>query len=234
MNKFSNLFWGFLLFSAVVNGQNQHRPDTIGVSNSYDLDEVIVTGSRVAISRDVMPVPVSIVSRNTLEQSGETNLLPALSRQVPSLFVTTRGMAGYGVSGGAAGGISLRGFSGGAGRVLILIDGHPQYATIFGHPVADAYVASDAQRVEVSRGAASVLYGSNAMGGTINIITRKALADGNRLNVRLMGGSYGTQRYSLTDSYRNGKFSGVVSGNYERTDGHRVNSAYDSWSGDLT
>ncbi len=231
MNKFSNLFWGFLLFSAVVNGQNQHRPDTIGVSNSYDLDEVIVTGSRVAISRDVMPVPVSIVSRNTLEQSEETNLLPALSRQVPSLFVTTRGMAGYGVSGGAAGGISLRGFSGGAGRVLILIDGHPQYATIFGHPVADAYVASDAQRVEVSRGAASVLYGSNAMGGTINIITRKALADGNRLNVRLMGGSYGTQRYSLTDSYRNGKFSGVVSGNYERTDGHRVNSAYDSWSG---
>jgi vitamin B12 transporter len=231
MNKFSNLFWGFLLFSAVVNGQNQHRPDTIGVSNSYDLDEVIVTGSRVAISRDVMPVPVSIVSRNTLEQSGETNLLPVLSRQVPSLFVTTRGMAGYGVSGGAAGGISLRGFSGGAGRVLILIDGHPQYATIFGHPVADAYIASDAQRVEVSRGAASVLYGSNAMGGTINIITRKALADGNRLNVRLMGGSYGTQRYSLTDSYRNGKFSGVVSGNYERTDGHRVNSAYDSWSG---
>ncbi len=231
MNKFSNLFWGFLLFSAVVNGQNQHRPDTIGVSNSYDLDEVIVTGSRVAISRDVMPVPVSIVSRNILEQSGETNLLPALSRQVPSLFVTTRGMAGDGVSGGAAGGISLRGFSGGAGRVLILIDGHPQYATIFGHPVADAYIASDAQRIEVSRGAASVLYGSNAMGGTINIITRKALADGNRLNVRLMGGSYGTQRYSLTDSYRNGKFSGVVSGNYERTDGHRVNSAYDSWSG---
>ena len=231
MNKFSNLLGAFLLFSAVINGQNQHRSDTIGVSNSYDLDEVIVTGSRVAISRDVMPVPVSIVSRNILEQSGETNLLPALSRQVPSLFVTTRGMAGYGVSGGAAGGISLRGFSGGAGRVLILIDGHPQYATIFGHPVADAYIASDAQRVEVSRGAASVLYGSNAMGGTINIITRKALADGNRLNVRLMGGSYGTQRYSLTDSYRNGKFSGVVSGNYERTDGHRVNSEYDSWSG---
>lgn len=94
MNKFSNLLGAFLLFSAVINGQNQHRPDTIGVSNSYDLDEVIVTGSRVAISRDVMPVPVSIVSRNTLEQSGETNLLPALSRQVPSLFVTTRGMAG--------------------------------------------------------------------------------------------------------------------------------------------
>ena len=73
--------------------------------------------------------------------------------------------------------------------VLILIDGHPQYATIYGHPVADAYIASDAERVEVS------------------------------------------QRHSLTDSYRNGKFSGVFSGNYERTDGHRVNSEYESFSG---
>jgi len=140
-------------------------------------------------------------------------------------------MAGYGVSTGAAGGISMRGFAGGSGRVLILIDGHPQYATIYGHPVADAYIASDAERVEVSRGAASVIYGSNAMGGAINIITRKATQDGNRLNIRLIGGSYGTQRYSLTDNYRNGKFLGVFSGNYERTDGHRINSEYESYSG---
>nr|WP_255495456.1 TonB-dependent receptor [Dysgonomonas sp. 521] len=195
------------------------------------MDEVVVTGSRVPISRDVMPVPVSVVNRSTIEQSEETSLLPVLMQQVPGLFVTSRGIAGYGVSTGAAGGINLRGFGGGAGRVLILIDGHPQYATIYGHPIADAYIASEAQQVEVSRGAASVLYGSNAMGGAINIITRKAMEDGNRLNVRLMAGSYGTQRYSITDSYRSGKFSGVISGNYESTDGHRVNSDFESMSG---
>jgi iron complex outermembrane receptor protein len=152
-------------------------------------------------------------------------------QQVPGLFITSRGMAGYGVSGGAAGGINMRGFAGGSGQVLILIDGHPQYATIYGHPVADAYIASDAQRVEVSRGASSILYGASAMGGAINIITRQAAEDGNKLSARLMAGSYGTQRYAITDTYRNGKFSGVVSGNYERTDGHRTNSNFDSWTG---
>lgn len=217
-----------VLFSMAV--QAQQVADTMTIK-THNLDEVVVTGTRVPISRDVMPVPVSVVSRSTIEQSEETNLLPVLMQQVPSLFVTSRGIAGYGVSTGSAGGINLRGFGAGSGRVLVLIDGHPQYATIYGHPVADAYIASEAQQVEVSRGAASVLYGSNAMGGTINIITRKALENGNRLNARLMAGSYGTQRYSITDSYRQGKFSGVLSGNYERTDGHRPNSDFESLSG---
>lgn len=203
--------------------------DTVN-NRDVQLSEVVVTGSRVPVSQDLMPVPITVVSRSVIEQSGETTILPALMERVPGLFVTSRGIMGYGVSTGSAGGINMRGFSAGSGQVLILIDGHPQYATIYGHPVADAYIASDAQRVEVSRGAASVLYGSNAMGGAINIITRQATADGNRLSARLMGGSYGTQRYSLTDTYRNGRFSGVVSGNYDRTDGHRVNSEFESFS----
>ncbi len=198
---------------------------------TVNLEEIIVTGSRIPVPRDVVPVPISVVHRNTIEQSEETSLLPVLVQQVPGLFATSRGVAGYGVAEGAAGGINMRGFAGGSGQVLILIDGHPQYATIYGHPVADAYIASDAERVEVSRGASSILYGASAMGGAINIITRKATEEGNKLSARLMGGSYGTQRYSLTDTYRNGRFSGVVSGNYERTDGHRVNSEFDSWSG---
>lgn len=219
------------LFSTAVYAQKQ-LPDTLlSDTRSLKLDEVVVTGSRVPVSRNILPVPVSVVERATIEQSEETNLLPVLEKYVPSLFVTSRGVSGYGVSSGSAGGINLRGLSGGAGRVLILIDGHPQYASIYGHPVADAYIASDAQRVEVSRGGASVLYGSNAMGGAINIITRKALEDGNNLSARIMGGSYGTQRYSITDSYRSGKLSAVISGNYERTDGHRKDLDFDMITG---
>lgn len=204
--------------------------DTV-INDAINLREVVVTGSRVPVPRNVIPAPVSVVHRSAIEQSERTALLPVLAQQVPGLFVTTRGMAGYGVSGGAAGGINMRGFSGGSGQVLILIDGHPQYATIYGHPVADAYIASDAQRVEVSRGSASILYGASAMGGAINIITRQATEAGNKLSARLMGGSYGTQRYSLTDTYRKGRFSGVASGNYERTDGHRINSDFEMWTG---
>jgi hypothetical protein len=56
--------------------------------------------------------------------------------------------------------------------VLMLIDGHPQFMGIMGHPLPDSYVASDVERVEVIRGPASILYGTNAMGGVINIITK--------------------------------------------------------------
>ena len=235
---------GFLIFplSVCLAGNNDLRGEGIHqdkvnnqqagyAKDSVFLDEIVVTGSRVPISRDVMPIPISVVNRSVIEQSKETALLPILTQQIPGMFVTSRGVSGYGVSGGAAGGISLRGFSGAAGRVLILIDGHPQYATIYGHPVADAYIASDAERVEVSHGAASVLYGSNAMGGAINIITRKILQEGNKLNARFEGGSYGTQKYMINDSYRSGRFSGFIGGGYESTDGHRINSAFNSLNG---
>ncbi len=221
-----------LLYSALCLA----KPSRLTIADSLkneatNLNEIVITGTRVPVSRDIIPVPITILHRNVIEQSKETSILPVLTQQVPGLFVTSRGMMGYGVSTGAAGNINMRGFSGGAGQVLVLIDGHPQYATLYGHPVADAYIASETQHVEVSRGAASILYGSNAMAGAINIITRKATSDGNRLSARLMGGSYGTQNYTITDSYRKGRFSGVVSGNYERTDGERNNSEFDMWAG---
>lgn len=192
------------------------------------LTESVVTGTRVSLSRDVLPVPVTVVGRTSLEQSDGNTIMPALMEEVPGLFVTSRGISGYGVSGGAAGGISLRGFGAAQGRVLVLIDGHPQYESIFGHPVADEYLGANAQRVEVSRGSASVLYGSNAMGGAINIITRRAEKEGNSLDFKMLGGSYGTFRASLSDSYRKGRLSASVSASYDRTDGHRANSAFDS------
>ena len=228
---------GTLLFSTSLNARdvipyNSHDGQgELSIADSSRLGELVVTGTRIPVSSDYLPNPLSVIGRETLEQSGESALLPSLSRYVPSLFVTSKGMAGYGVSTGAAGGINLRGLSGGSGRVLILIDGHPQYATIYGHPVADAYIAGDAERVEVTRGGSSILYGSNAMGGALNIITRKMNHSGNKLSARLMAGSYGTQRYQLYDSYRNNKFSALLGGNYERTNGHRERSEFESLSG---
>lgn len=195
------------------------------------LSSSVVTGTRKSVLRDALPAPVSVVGRQLIESSDENAVMPVLMEQVPGLFVTSRGVTGYGVSNGAAGSISLRGFGAGNGRVIILIDGHPQFESIYGHPVADEYMASNAQRVEVSRGASSVLYGSNAMGGAINIITRKPTKDGNSLDLKLMGGSYGTFRGNLSDNFKKGKFTATANLNYDRTNGHRDNSAYNSVSG---
>lgn len=206
------------------------QPETEPVDT---LRSAVVTGTRVAMERDRLPAPVSVVGRATIAQSDESALMPSLMEQVPGLFVTSRGVTGYGVSAGAAGGISLRGFNAGSGRTLILIDGHPQYQSIYGHAVADEYLADLAERVEVTRGAASVLYGSNAMGGAINIITRRPDFLGNRVSVKLMGGSYGTWRASATEQYSNGRFSLTANVGHDRTAGHRANSAFHSTSGML-
>ena len=211
----------------------QAAPMQPGTEPVDTLRSAVVTGTRVAMERDRLPAPVSVVGRATIAQSDESALMPSLMEQVPGLFVTSRGVTGYGVSAGAAGGISLRGFNAGSGRTLILIDGHPQYQSIYGHAVADEYLADLAERVEVTRGAASVLYGSNAMGGAINIITRRPDFLGNRVSVKLMGGSYGTWRASATEQYSNGRFSLTANVGHDRTAGHRANSAFHSTSGML-
>jgi len=108
----------------------------------------------------------------------------------------------------------------------MLIDGHPQFMGIMGHPLPDSYVASDAERVEVIRGPASVLYGTNAMGGVINIITKKQTQEGIHGNARLSYGSYNTQKYMGSVGYKKDKFSAFISGNHDQTDGHRPHSDF--------
>lgn len=208
----------------------QARPDIRDIDT---LRSAVVTGTRIAVERDRLPAPVSVIGREAIEQSDESALMPVLMEQVPGLFVTSRGVTGYGVSAGAAGSISLRGFSASAGRTLILIDGHPQYQSIYGHAVADEYLADLAERVEVTRGAASVLYGSNAMGGAVNILTRRPDFLGNRVRIKLLGGSYGTLRASATEQYSSGRFSLTANVAHDRTAGHRENSAFRSTSGML-
>ena len=123
--------------------------------DSIALKEVVVTGTRNAVDVRHLPITVSVVGRETLTEQHQASVLPTVMQQVPSLFVTSRSMMGYGVSTGAAGGINLRGISGGAGQLLVLIDGHPQYQGIYGHPISDSYQTLMAERVEVLRGPAS-------------------------------------------------------------------------------
>ena len=224
----------YLSAGAVLLGAFQvqaQMTDTVSIDKTYTIGEVVVTGARHQTDVRHLSQTVSVVNRNKLERAMQPSLLPVLTEQVPGLFVTSRGVMGYGVSGGAAGGISLRGLSGGNARLMVLIDGHPQYAGIFGHPIADAYQTLLADRVEVLRGPASVLYGSNAMGGVINIVTRKMREDGVRTDLHAGFGSYGTLETELTNRIRRGRFSSVISGSYNRTDGHRADMSFEQYGG---
>ena len=216
---------GTLLLPAKVSAET--------VNDSLSLQEVVVTGTRNATDVRHLPMTVTVIGRQTLTQQNQTSVLPTVMQQVPGLFVTSRSMMGYGVSTGAAGGINLRGITGGAGQLLVLIDGHPQYQGIYGHPISDSYQTLMADRVEVLRGPASVLYGSNAMGGVLNIVTRSMHEDGVKTHINLGAGSYGTIQTEASNQVRSGKFSSTVAAQYNRTDNHRPRMGFKQYGGYL-
>ena len=197
------------------------------IKDSIRLNDIIVTGSKIEISRKIVPLSVSQISKQDIENSGQINILPALNSYAPGVFVTERNLLGFGVSTGGAGAITMRGISSSPNTdVLILIDGHPQYQGIFGHPLADAYVASDVEKVEIIRGPASILYGSNAMAGVINIITKKQKENGLKVNLGASYGSFNTQKYYGTIGYKKDKLSLFASLNHDQTDGIRANTDF--------
>lgn len=230
--KQNTLHITFLLIACCLCGKMaviaQNVTDSV---KTYQISEVVVTGTRNATDIRHLSQTVSIVGRPMIENAMQPSVLPMLTEKIPGLFVTRRGVMGYGVSDGAAGGISLRGLSSGSGRIMVLIDGHPQYAGIFGHPIADSYQSMLTERIEVLRGPASVLYGSNAMGGVINIVTRQMREDGVLTNLHAGYGSYNTFESELTNRIRKGKFYSVLSGSYNYSDGHRGNMNFEQYGG---
>lgn len=200
-------------------------------SKVYNIGEVVVTGTRNEADIRHLPMTVTVVGRDIIKENNIPSLLPVLTEQVPGLFTTARGIMGYGVSGGAAGTMTIRGISGGSGQLMVLIDGHPQYMGIMGHPIADAYQSAMAEKVEVLRGPASVLYGSNAMGGVINIVTRKMEEDGVRTGINAGFGSFNTFQSEITNMVRKRNFSSAAGFSYNHTDGHRANMDFSQYSG---
>ena len=219
--------------SLQANDQDKSIQDTTRMA------EMVVTGSRAATDVRHLPMTVNTIDRERLTANERTNVLPTIMEEVPGVIVTSRGMMGYGVSTGGSGGINVRGLSSGVGQMLVLIDGHPQYQGIFGHGIADAYQTMIADRVEVLRGPASLLYGSNAMGGVVNIVTRKLdPAQAGKLSqhttINAGAGSYGTVQVEGSNQLRVGRFTSTVAAQYQRSDNHRPRMGFEQYGGFLS
>ena len=214
------------LFSTILYGSSLISVSaTEIVDTTKVLGEVVVLETSAKAPVALLPLDVKIVGSKMIDNSLETNLLPVLQNRIPGMFVTERGLAGFGVSGGAAGSVNIRGVGGG-NKVLFMIDGQPQWAGVFGHSLPDTYVTNDVQRVEVVSGPSSLLYGAGAMGGSVNLITRRADKDGLSGSFRVAGGSYGSQKYGAKAGYKNGGMRVFAAASYEETDGNRKGMDY--------
>ena len=148
------------------------------------LKDVVVTASRVATPTTDVIADVSIIDRDRLEQAGQSSLLDLLAQQ-PGVQFTTNG--GYRSSSG----IFLRGAS--SSQTLVLIDGLRVGSATSGGASLENIPLERIERIEILRGAASALYGSDAVGGVVQIFTR-APAKGIALNASVGAGSDGQQQ----------------------------------------
>ena len=196
------------------------------------MNEVIVTGTKTETDVRNLPMSISVITDKQIIERQSQSVIPILNELVPGLFISGRGVMGYGISTGAAGTMKMRGIGGNPTTgVLILIDGEPQFMGLMGHPIADLYQSVIADRIEVVRGPASALYGSYAMGGVINIVSSKLYKDTVQQNFHIGYGSFNTLESSLTNRFKKNRISGKIAVSYNRTDGHRENMDFDQLSG---
>ncbi len=197
----------------------------------FELKPITISASKYEQSLRTLTLSYTTVTQNELNQSDKSSLLGSLSGRIPGLFISERDFGGFGIS-NPAGKISIRGITG-IQEVLIVVDGRPEFAGIFGHPVADNYYSSQIEAVDVVRGPASVLYGSNAMSGVINITTKKNHDKGFSYSGNFNLGTYNSRSLSGSAGIKTDKIDANVSLSNDYSDNSRPSASFNSSTGML-
>lgn len=179
--------------------------------------------------------PVALTGANVeIGRSGARTVLDAVDRLVPAAFVTRRGAMGYGIATNGTGGISIRGIGESPNTaVLVVVDGRPDFQGLMGHPLPDFYSLSGADAVTVIAGPASVLYGSNAMGGVVEVRNWEP-SEGMTTRLTSSFGSYNTGQYNLTHGTRFDRGYYSVNAGVAHTSGDRPSSAFRNQDGTVS
>ena len=191
----------------------------------YILDEVVITATRDQESIYKIPANVSVITENDIKTSGATSVLELLDK-LEGIYVRS-------YSGNPAQSmIDMRGFGGENpyGKTLILLNGmklnRPDMRGINWMQVP----INTIERIEVVRGASSAIYGDAALGGVINIITKKG--DGTlKTNAAVLAGSYGFQNESVSITANHKKWDYALNGENNFSDGYRDRARFSSQSG---
>jgi len=188
---------------------SQPKPD-------YELEEIVVTANRVPTAFSEVTRNVSIIRRDEIEAAHIQSVQDLLEYAI-GVDVKQRGPLGIQAD------VSIRG--GTFEQTLILIDGIKMSDPQTGHHNMDLpLTVDDIERIEILQGHGSRLYGPNALGGVINIITRKGQEK--RAVFRAITGEYGLSEQRISLSYPSGAVRNTLSVSKKKTDGYRENTDF--------
>ena len=157
----------------------------------FTLGEFVVTASRVATNKSDTPDNISVITKESIADNNYSDAAEAISK-IPGVNVL-----GSGAKGTSMGQDKI--LINGDERVLILVDGRRVNLGSSGNYSADWLPPVNAiERIEVLKGAGSALYGTDAVGGVINIITKKGSELESHVTVRAAAGSWNTEQYGIT------------------------------------
>jgi len=205
----------FFVLAAVIISSSANSQDTTGTS----LDEVILTASKYEKKQSETGKVVTVINRDQLEKSSGKTLSELLNTVVGTAIIGTNNNLGTNLT------TSIRGSS--AGNVLILIDGIPvnDPSVITNYFDLNFINIDQVERIEILKGGQSTLYGSDAVAGVINIISKKAGADKLNIHGNFSGGSYQTLQQSL--GITQGGNNVDYSFNYTHLNSDGISTAFD-------
>jgi outer membrane receptor for ferrienterochelin and colicins len=180
----------------------------------------VITATRTERKLSNVAVPVQIISRNAINQSGSVRLNDILSEQT-GLYIISAGAttsAGGGVFGN---GIQIQGLS--PDYTLILLDGEPIIGRQGGVIDLTRLSVGNIKKIEIVKGPSSSLYGSEAMGGVVNIITEQAQV--NKVDASLRYGRFNTTDANINAAIKKQKWGMQLFGNRNSSDGYDLDKS---------
>lgn len=193
-------------------------------AENIELDKIVITPSRIEEHDGDTGRAINVVTSSEIEKSGTQDLAGALTN------LTSVDISNYGGP-GAAKSIRMRGST--AAQVLVLMDGRPINNPRDGETDLSNIPLDNIARVEVMHGPGSGLYGSSAMGGVVNIITKEPPKEGQKINLYSSFGTAQTYIERMSQGAKISNFSYLISGGYQSSAGFRSNSSLNAEDSNL-
>jgi outer membrane receptor protein involved in Fe transport len=186
----------------------------------FDLGEIFVTAEKYPAVRDV--AVTTVITEEEIKATNSRTVAEVLTH-VPGMRVST----GYKNEPD----IQIRGFS--QNRNIVLIDGVPYYETNYGKLDLNQIPVDNIAKIEITKGGSSVLYGPNALGGVINIITRKP-SEKPSFEGFMEIGDYATYKFSFSNGMKKGIFNYWLNYTHQESNGWRMSDDYEPVPGTIT